>query len=163
MQRRWSNNILILLRTLQTTKFFHLTAIFFPTKTLYIRFLSVYNSHINKLCKLYFLARSNCTSIFHAFNSFSYIWNGQFTVKIQLISIWLLHLAPKIIFIFFCIYKFSSYGTFCKFEWAGFTQTCLVQLFNGLNAPNNQNKVHPYIIVNYWNIWHMKSYRLIFH
>ena len=95
MQRRWSNNILILLRTLQTTKFFHLTAIFFPTKTLYIRFLSVYNSHINKLCKLYFLARSNCTSIFHAFNSFSYIWNGQFTVKIKLISIWLATFSTK--------------------------------------------------------------------
>lgn len=43
---------------------------FFPTKTLYIRFLSVYNSHIIKLCKLYFLARSNCTNIFHALYSF---------------------------------------------------------------------------------------------
>ena len=68
MQRGWNNFIFILLRT-QATNFVSSRRNLFPYKPSYIRFLSVYYSHIIKLCKLYFLARSNCNNIFHAFIS----------------------------------------------------------------------------------------------
>ena len=68
MQRGWNNFIFILLRT-QATNFVSSRRNLFPYKPSYIRFLSVYYSHIIKLCKLYFLARSNCNNIFHAFNT----------------------------------------------------------------------------------------------
>jgi len=201
MQRGWNNFIFILLRT-QATNFVSSRRNLFSYKPSYIRFLSVYYSHIIKLCKLYFLARSNCTNIFHALNStfLTLKWvmltvnieiksslsnyypdNAQikiFILKIMLefyscnlvwLIVWhririipfaarkddnttgrvinhtfsntiielhfhssislymLLHIAPSIDFILFCILHNSK---ICKFEWAGFTQTCLVQLLN---------------------------------
>ena len=68
MQRGRNNFIFILLRT-QATNFVSSRRNLFSYKPSYIRFLSVYYSHIIKLCKLYFLARSNCNNIFHAFNT----------------------------------------------------------------------------------------------
>ena len=68
MQRGWNNFIFILLRT-QATNFVSSRRNLFSYKPSYIRFLSVYYSHIIKLCKLYFLAISNCNDIYHAFNS----------------------------------------------------------------------------------------------
>ena len=117
MQRGWNNFIFILLRT-QASNFVSSCRNLFPNKPSCIRFLSVYYSHIIKLCKLYFLARSNCNNIFHEFNTtFLTLKWVMLTVNIEIKYFWSNHYAQLKIFFLKIRLEFYSFNLVWLIIW----------------------------------------------
>ena len=68
---------------------------FFPTKTLYIRFCQSITLISSNSANYTSWLEATVLTYFTRCIHFTYIWNGQFTVKIKLISIWLAIFSTK--------------------------------------------------------------------